>query len=63
MIDEDRERLIAYYRNLGYFKARISREIDYDASGQWATLTFVIDEGPRYRIRDVSVVGNKKYDS
>jgi outer membrane protein insertion porin family len=61
VIEEDREKLTLYYRNLGYFKARISREIDYDASGQWATLTFVIDEGPRYRIRDLSVVGNKKY--
>lgn len=63
VIAEDRERLETYYRNLGYFKARISREIDTDATGQWATLTFVIDEGPRYRIRDLSVVGNKKYDS
>ena len=63
LIAEDREILETYYRNLGYFKARISREIEYDSSGQWATLTFVIDEGPRYRIRDVSVVGNKKYSS
>ncbi len=63
MIAADREKLETYYRNLGYFKARISREITYDASGQWATLTFVIDEGPRYRIRDLSVVGNQKYDS
>jgi outer membrane protein insertion porin family len=62
-IDEDREKLETYYHNLGYFKARVSREIEYDASGQWATLTFVIDQGPRYRIRDLSVVGNKKYNS
>ncbi len=62
VIEEDREKLTAYYRGLGYFKARISREIEYDASGQWATLTYVIDEGPRYRIRDVTVAGNKKYD-
>lgn len=63
LIDQDCETLMAYYRGLGYFKARISREITSDASGQWATLTFVIDEGPRYKIRDVSVVGNKKYDA
>jgi outer membrane protein insertion porin family len=63
VVEEDRERLIAYYRGLGYFKARIAREIEYDASGQWATLTFVIDEGLRYRVRDLSVVGNKKYDA
>jgi outer membrane protein insertion porin family len=63
VIEEDRERLIAYYRGLGYFKARVARELDYGSSGQWATLTFVIDEGPRYRIRDMSVVGNKKFDA
>ena len=25
------------------------------------TLTFVIDEGPRYRVRGVSFVGNRKF--
>lgn len=63
LIEEDRKKLIAYYRNLGYMQAEISREIDYDESGQWISLTFVISEGPRYKIRDISVVGNKKYDS
>ncbi len=62
VIDEDTERLTAYYRNLGYFRARVSREIDYDDSGQWLTLTFVIDEGPRYEIRNLEIVGAKKFD-
>lgn len=60
-IDEDVERLTAYYRNLGYFNARIGRELDFDQSGKWLTLTFVIDEGPRYRIRSISVAGNEKF--
>ncbi len=62
-IDEDINTLTAYYRNLGYFQARISRELDYDKSGQWATLTFVIDEGPRYKVRHVELVGNKVFDT
>lgn len=60
-IDEDVEKLTAYYRGLGYFSARISREIEFGESGNWATLRFVIDEGPRYRVRNVSVVGAKKF--
>jgi outer membrane protein insertion porin family len=36
--------------------------LKYDRSNQWVSLLFVIDEGPRYKIRDVSVVGSKKYD-
>ncbi len=29
--------------------------------GNGCTLTFVIDEGQRYKVRNVSVVGNKKF--
>ncbi|HTN74826.1 MAG TPA: POTRA domain-containing protein, partial [Pirellulaceae bacterium] len=46
-IDQDIEKLTTYYRSLGYFRARIGREMKYDDSGKWLTLTFVIDEGPR----------------
>jgi len=60
-IDEDIERLTAYYRSLGFFNARIGRELEFSDSGQWLTLTFVIDEGPRYVVRNVSVAGNEKF--
>lgn len=60
-IDEDVQRLTAYYRSLGYFKARISRELDYDKSGQWLTLTFVIDEGPQYQVESVTINGNRLF--
>jgi outer membrane protein insertion porin family len=50
-----------YYRGLGYFRARIGREIELDDSGRRAKLRFVIDEGPRYIVRNVSLVGNKKF--
>jgi len=62
-IDEDMERLTAYYRGLGFFNARIGRELEFSESGEWLTLTFVIDEGPRYVVRDVTVVGNDKFSS
>jgi outer membrane protein insertion porin family len=60
-IDEDVEKLTAYYRGLGYFRARIGRELDYNESGEWLTLRFVIDEGPRYVVRNVSLAGNEKF--
>lgn len=60
-IDEDIEKLTAYYRSLGYFRARISREMEFDPSNSWLTLTFVIDEGPRYEVRSVAVIGNDKF--
>lgn len=61
VIDEDVLRLTNYYRKLGYFRARIGRELDVSDSGSWVTVTFVIHEGPRYRIRDVAFAGNQKF--
>jgi outer membrane protein insertion porin family len=61
-IDEDVDRLTAYYRSLGFFRARIGRELDFSPSG-WLSLTFVIDEGPRFKVRSVSFVGNKDFRS
>jgi len=62
-IDADVEKLTAYYRSLGYFRARIGRELVFDDSGKWLTLKFVIDEGPRYVVRNVSLEGNTKFAS
>ncbi|WP_254506997.1 BamA/OMP85 family outer membrane protein [Anatilimnocola floriformis] len=56
-LDSDVEKLTAYYRRLGYFRARVARELDMDESGKWVTLTFVIDEGPRYVVRSVKIEG------
>lgn len=62
-IDADVEKLTAYYRSLGYFRARIARELVWDDANKWLTLRFVIDEGPRYVVRSVSVEGNGKFDN
>ncbi len=60
-VDADVERLTNYYRSLGFFKARIGRELIFSESGKWLTVRFVIDEGPRYRIRQVSLAGNSTF--
>lgn len=62
-IDQDVDALTVYYRNLGFFNARISRDYQFDSSGRWMDLTFIIDEGKRYKIRNVSLVGNQKFKS
>jgi len=60
-IDEDVEKLTAYYRKLGFFRARVGRYFDFDENEKWMTLTFVIDEGIRYRVRNVTFLNNTKY--
>ncbi len=60
-IDEDVEKLTAYYRSLGFFNAVIGRELEFGESGNWATLRFVINEGPRYKVNNVNIVGASKF--
>ena len=62
-LDEDVEKLTAYYRGLGFFRARIGREVVFNDKGNWATITFIIDEGVRYKVRNVSIYNNKKYSA
>ncbi len=62
-LDEDVSKLTAYYRGFGYFHARIGRELEFNDKQNWVTVTFVIDEGPRYSIRNISFLGNRKFDN
>lgn len=62
-IDADVQALTAYYRSLGYFQARVSRVLEYDDSGKWLHLKFIIDEGPRYQVRNVALEGVTKFDT
>jgi outer membrane protein insertion porin family len=63
VVDTDVDTLTAYYRSLGFFQARVGREIDIVHEGRkdWVYLTYVIHEGPRYTVRNVSFIGNSKF--
>lgn len=61
-LQQDITRLTDYYRSFGFFRARVGRIIKYNDEGEWATLTFVIDEGPRYTVRNVTFFGVEKFD-
>jgi outer membrane protein insertion porin family len=65
VVDQDVEALTAYYRSLGFFQAKVSREMNvvYEGSRDWTHITFVINEGPRYTVRNVSFIGNSKFKS
>jgi len=58
-IDEDVRVLESYYHNLGFLTATVGRRIEYDETGKWITVTFVVDEGARYKVNEVRVVGNQ----
>jgi outer membrane protein insertion porin family len=60
-LDDDIKALTGYYRGLGFFRARIGRKVEENDKQNWVTITYIIDEGPRYKVRNVSVIGNAKY--
>lgn len=61
-IEADRETLVAYYREHGFFVAKVDYRKNYDDSGAFVDLEFIIDEGDRYTIKSVSIVGINKYE-
>lgn len=61
MLDADVRKLTEYYRAFGFFQARVGRAVEFNEGGDWATIRFVIHEGPRYQVRNVRFVGNEKF--
>jgi outer membrane protein insertion porin family len=51
--------LATYYHNLGFLTATVGRRIEYDETGKWITVTFVLNEGPRFKVNDVQIIGNQ----
>jgi outer membrane protein insertion porin family len=62
-IEEDIGRLLDYYRNLGFIRARIQRELVWNQDQNWLTVRFIIDEGPRYKVRSIKFVGQKLFSA
>lgn len=58
-IDQDKKILESYYHNLGFLTATVGRRYEYDDSGKWMTVTFVVNEGPRFKINDIQIVGHQ----
>ena len=62
---DDAEAVTAYYRDKGYIAARIGQpqieiiEDSEDGSTRWVRLRVPVDEGPRYRVGNVTFEGNQ----
>ncbi|TWU47493.1 Outer membrane protein assembly factor BamA precursor [Rubripirellula tenax] len=57
-VDQDVDILAGYYHNLGFLTATVGRQWKYDAAGKWVSLTFVVNEGPQFKVKDVQIVGH-----
>ncbi len=66
--DEDRaERDAAslqnYYKDRGFLDARAGYQLEFDPTGRDLAVTFVIDEGPQYLVRELNFRGNAVFTS
>lgn len=61
-IDADVQKLVSYYRDLGFRSARVGRELQYDEDRDWLTIVFHIEEGPRSEVDRVVVEGVTKFN-
>ena len=59
MVNRDVDVLASYYHNLGFLTATVGRRLQYDDTGKWITVTFVINEGPRFKVNEVQIIGNE----
>lgn len=66
LLKADKDKLTAYYRSFGFFQAKVGEPIiEYDEEGgsKWVNIRWVIHEGPRYNVRNVSFIGNQLFAS
>jgi len=63
-LKDDLDELVKHYRNFGYLRARIA-DVKYENKGDEKhhelRMTITLDEGPRYRVRNVSFGNLKAY--
>lgn len=62
VFEEDKERILEYYRSEGYIDAKINDvQLSYDKTGTRMTITIDVTEGPQYYVGQVVLEGNKLF--
>ena len=60
-LDEDRRKLIEYYQGQGFYDVKVTPVTETGSTLGDVRLRFVISEGIRYKVRNISFEGNKKF--
>lgn len=62
--DRDAAELQTFYRDEGFLDARVGYRLDFtNVERTDLTLVFVIEEGVRYRVRDIRIAGNEVFST
>lgn len=57
-LEQDMERIEEFYKSNGFIDARATKSIDYDEEKQGMYVTIKIEEGERFLVGDVNIIGN-----
>lgn len=57
ILDQDIASLQRFYQTEGFLDVRVDRQVTISPNGREAIVTFLVDEGPRYILRNVLVEG------
>ncbi len=60
-VEEDLDRLREFYYDHGYLDYKITANTEFTADRSGVRVTFVIDEGPVYRVADIVTSGNTHF--
>jgi outer membrane protein assembly complex protein YaeT len=62
-IEQDITKIIDYYRGFGFFDVKVRKSVKPSTDPGYVEITVVVEEGPRYMVRDVRVGGNNKLNN
>lgn len=62
-VKEDSQKIRDYYQKVGYNQVSVTYKVDRDRATGFGTVTFLIREGNKVRIKDVRFVGNARIKS
>ncbi|WP_231943644.1 BamA/OMP85 family outer membrane protein [Aeoliella mucimassa] len=60
-LESDQNRLTNYYRQFGFFQARVSPILEWSDDDSRVTIRWIINEGPQSSVRQVRILGNELF--
>src|SRR5690606_22661012 len=61
LLDRDRESIQFYYQQRGFLDVQVDTQLT--TASQDVTVTFLIEEGPRYYVNSIQIEGNQEIDT
>jgi outer membrane protein insertion porin family len=62
IVEADAATVQRFHRDEGFLDSRVSYRTSFDTTGEKLTVTFTIEEGTRYRVKDIMLDGNSVLD-